>query len=94
MTRPLGDLLARPLAASPMLLRVMPTCLVITGSSVYELLEWAAARVVDPDLGIAFVGAQGDIWDAQQDMLLALRGSCLVAIAGWIYGWFSEGGKR
>ena len=93
LTRPLGDLIARPLAASPTLLRVMPTCLVISCSSVYELLEWAAARVVDPQLGIAFVGAQGDIWDAQQDMLLALGGSCLVATAGWIYGLLTAGGR-
>lgn len=27
------------------------------------------------DLGIAYLGTQGDVWDAQQDMVLALLGA-------------------
>lgn len=43
----------------------------------WELLEWWATLVVAPDVGQAFLGSQGDIWDAQWDMLLALVGSAL-----------------
>jgi len=41
----------------------------------YELVEWGAAEVFASELGIAFVGAQGDIWDAQKDMWLATLGA-------------------
>ena len=40
-----------------------------------ELLEWWVALIVASDVGQAFLGSQGDIWDAQWDMLLALIGA-------------------
>jgi putative membrane protein len=49
-------------------------------SGFYEIAEYWAARVVDPELGTAFLGTQGDEWDAQKDMRLALAGA-LVALA-------------
>lgn len=85
LTRPMAELLAGRLAGRPALRRVMPVCCIMTLSSVYELLEWAAALIVDPGLGIAFVGAQGDPWDAQKDMALALGGSCLATVLGWVW---------
>lgn len=44
----------------------------------WELLEWWTALIVASDVGEAFLGSQGDIWDAQWDMLLALVGAALV----------------
>jgi len=44
----------------------------------YELIEWIAASVVDPEAGAAFLGTQGDVWDAQKDMALAVVGSFVV----------------
>jgi putative membrane protein len=44
-------------------------------SASYEIMEAWAARVVDPGVGMAFVGAQGDMWDGQKDMSLALSGA-------------------
>jgi putative membrane protein len=41
----------------------------------FELFEWAAAVWFGGDLGVAYLGTQGDPWDAQQDMFLALLGS-------------------
>jgi len=49
-------------------------------SASYELLEWASTFSVPAEQGMAFLGSQGDIWDAQKDMLLALIG----AVAGII----------
>lgn len=43
----------------------------------WELIEWWAALVLDPEGGDKFLGTQGDIWDPQWDMLLALVGSSL-----------------
>ena len=42
---------------------------------IYELIEWIAALLVAPELGAAYLGTQGDVWDAQKDMALALAGS-------------------
>jgi putative membrane protein len=47
------------------------------GSMLYELIEAAAAAVFGGDLGMAYLGTQGDAWDAQKDMALALSGSLL-----------------
>ncbi len=44
-------------------------------STLYELLEWLAVMVVDPDAGTAFLGTQGDEWDAQKDSALACAGA-------------------
>ena len=41
----------------------------------YEVIEWIAASVLDHVAGNAFLGTQGDIWDAQKDMALAMIGS-------------------
>jgi len=58
----------------------LPVELTLAFSAVYELLEWAAAAGVSPEAGLAFLGAQGDVWDAQKDMGLAGLGS-IVAMA-------------
>jgi uncharacterized membrane protein YjdF len=47
----------------------------------YEVLEWGVARLVAPATASRFVGAQGDPWDAQQDMALAWVGATVVAVA-------------
>lgn len=44
-------------------------------SGFYEALEGAAAVIVSPELGMAFLGTQGDIWDAQKDTALAFAGA-------------------
>ncbi len=41
----------------------------------YEFMEWATAIIVAPEAGTAFLGTQGDEWDAQKDLLLGLLGS-------------------
>ncbi len=46
-------------------------------SASYEIMEWWSALGVDPAAGTAFLGTQGDIWDAQWDMFLALIGASL-----------------
>ena len=51
--------------------------IIISISTLYEMLEWLAAITFHPELGIAFVGTQGDVWDAQQDMLFAIIGALI-----------------
>jgi putative membrane protein len=51
---------------------IVSICMAI--SSVYELLEWATALVLG-EQSDAFLGTQGDPWDTQMDMFLALVGA-------------------
>jgi putative membrane protein len=48
---------------------------VLAFAAFWELLEWWTAVLAAPDVGVAFLGSQGDVWDAQWDMLLALLGA-------------------
>jgi len=59
---------------------VMPFALVFSVSTLYELGEWLAALVFGGDLGMHFLGIQGDVWDAQKDMALAGAGSALTLL--------------
>lgn len=43
----------------------------------YEIIEWWYAELAGGDEGIAFLGSQGDIWDAQKDMLCDTVGAAL-----------------
>ena len=49
-------------------------------SSFFEILEAIIAQIVRPDLGTAYLGTQGDIWDAQKDMAAAFIGAIIVAL--------------
>lgn len=49
-------------------------------SSWFETIEAIVAQIVQPELGTAYLGTQGDIWDAQKDMAAAFVGALLVAI--------------
>lgn len=49
--------------------------IVLAIAAFWELLEWWIALVAAPDVGTAFLGSQGDVWDAQWDMFLALVGA-------------------
>jgi putative membrane protein len=57
----------------------LPLDVVLSFSAVYEVIEWLTAANVDPQAGLAFLGTQGDVWDAQKDMLAAGVGA-LVAM--------------
>lgn len=85
ITLPFEELLARGIPGRPTLRRLMTLCVMVTLSTGYELIEWAAALIFEPSLGIGFVGAQGDPWDAQKDMALALAGCCIVIVSHWIW---------
>ncbi|MEZ5501629.1 MAG: DUF2238 domain-containing protein [Halioglobus sp.] len=57
-----------------------PIDITFSFSSIYEIIEWQAAAVTSPELGLAFLGSQGDIWDAQKDMLLAGTGAIIAML--------------
>jgi putative membrane protein len=76
---PMRELLMRLAGVRGFWSYFLPLDLVMSSSLFYELLEWAAAVVFGGGLGAAFLGTQGDEWDAHRDMALAGIGG-LIAI--------------
>lgn len=50
---------------------------IVSASVLYELGEWLVAVTFAPGIADRYLGQQGDMWDAQQDMALALAGAVL-----------------
>ena len=59
--------------------------IILSLGAVFEIFEMWAALLVSPELGDAYLGTQGDIWDAQQDMLQATLGAicAMVLTRAW-----------
>lgn len=83
----LYGLLITPVAAEVIAARVhlerfwlflLPITFMMSHAVIYELVEWLAASVFGGELAVAYLGTQGDMWDAQKDMALATLGSLLV----------------
>ncbi len=62
----------------PLIAILVAWLLIQTGSMAYEIFEWQLS--VWSDAGHAYNGQQGDMWDAQKDMALAMIGSTIMAI--------------
>lgn len=59
----------RRLVKGGWMLFLVPVMAIFTVAAVYEIIEWIYAALSDPTAGAAFLGSQGDPWDAQKDML-------------------------
>jgi putative membrane protein len=57
-----------------------PLLVVMSSSLLFELIEWAAAMLFVGDLGMAYLGTQGDIWDSHKDSLLATLGALTASL--------------
>jgi putative membrane protein len=62
------------------MLAFIVVCIVLAISACYELIEWAAALILGQGAD-EFLGTQGDPWDTQSDMFLALMGACAALLA-------------
>ena len=58
----------------------LPLDFTLATSALFELFEWAAATFFGGDLGVAYLGTQGDVWDAHKDMLLAGMGASIAML--------------
>lgn len=61
----------------------LPVEITLSFSAAYELVEWAVADIFFPSEGIAYLGTQGDVWDAQKDMGLAFSGAFGIMLCGY-----------
>ena len=53
---------------------------IVATSALYEIAEWSLAMILAPEWAERYNGQQGDMWDAQKDMAIALFGSVISAI--------------
>jgi len=67
----------RPRGNWALVIAVMVVC---TCSLAYEMMEWIVAVIVDPEASFAFLGTQGDVFDAQKDSGLAALGAVISAL--------------
>jgi putative membrane protein len=62
---------------------ILPAAIIIAFSGFFEILEAIIAILVNPELGAAYLGLQGDVWDAQKDMALAMVGAAIGVACGY-----------
>ena len=74
---PLREILMRIVKVEGFWAYCLAVNVVMAGAGLWEVIESWVARTVRPDLGNAFLGSQGDVWDAQEDIAVAFYGSLL-----------------
>ena len=72
---PVRELMLRAAQMKPSWTNTVTIMLILSMSGLFEVFEMLAAVLVYPELGDAYLGTQGDVWDAQQDMLQATIGA-------------------
>jgi putative membrane protein len=78
---PIAELLmTRRLVRTRWIVSLFPIFAIVTVAGIYEIIEWQFAMSANPEAGIAVLGSQGDIWDAQKDILADTLGAILVMI--------------
>ena len=81
---PLRDLIMRGTGLTGAWSYVLPVTFTMSTSVLYELIEWAAAEVFGGELGMAYLGTQGDVWDGHRDMGLASLGAFLAMTVAYL----------
>ena len=77
LTYPIEELFRLTVPLRGWLLYYFPVMTVLGLSGLWEIVESWVARAVHPELGITYLGSQGDVWDAQKDMAAAMYGALL-----------------
>ncbi len=77
LTYPIEELFRMAIPLRGWLLYYLPVITVLGLSGLWEIIESWVARTVHPELGITYLGSQGDMWDAQKDMAAAMYGALL-----------------
>lgn len=90
---PMREAYVRAQMLSGRLTYTVPIVITLGFSAIYEIIEWSAAEIVGGDLGAAYLGTQGDQWDAQKDMALAGFGSVL-AMGGALVAQFRRANRE
>jgi len=81
---PLRDLIIPPSKLEGGWSYVVPVTFMMSTSLLYELIEWGAAETFGGNLGMAYLGTQGDVWDGHRDMALASLGAFLAMSVAYL----------
>jgi len=83
---PMHEVLLRSFHVKKLLSYILPVEFTLSFSTLYELLEWSVADLAfeGSEQGLDYLGAQGDVWDAQKDVALALTGALLAMSVTYI----------
>ena len=81
---PVAEFLARKRYCNVVLATAFGLAFMMSIAAGYEIIEWKFAVHEGGEAGIEFLGAQGDIWDAQEDMLADTLGAIASLILFWI----------
>ena len=81
---PIAEILLRKrLVVSKTVLILFPVFAIFTVAGTYEIFEWIYALNAEAGAGSAVLGSQGDVWDAQKDILADGLGAVLVMALFW-----------
>jgi putative membrane protein len=90
---PMKELIARMIAPKGGWACVLSPVVVLASGAFYELIEMWVALIVAPEIGTLFLGTQGDPWDTQHDMELALYGAMITMLITAVAGIWRENRK-
>ncbi|MFC0309572.1 DUF2238 domain-containing protein [Gallibacterium trehalosifermentans] len=77
---PIAELLVRKGWANAITAGLFGLFSIMSIAAAYEIIEWQYAVREGGEAGIAFLGSQGDVWDAQKDMLADTLGALTALI--------------
>jgi putative membrane protein len=80
---PLRELFLRRVHVRGFWVYYLPISGIMALSGFFEVAESWVAQLVSPELGDAYLGTQGDEWDAQKDMTVAVIGAFLTMLAAY-----------
>ncbi len=91
MAYPIREVFLRVANARGFFAYYLPFDVTLAFSGAYEIIEMLVAVIVSPNAGDAYLGTQGDIWDAQKDMAFAAGGAVLsMAATAIIRTWIKK----
>ncbi len=82
---PVYEIITKKLKIKGIWAHIFTFSIIASLKGIYEILEWGYIVVTrDSTAGISFLGAQGDVWDAQKDMGLGMIGALISEIIIWL----------
>ena len=95
MIIPIRDWLSQLVAQSnPKVITFFSILTLFSAGAFYELIEMWVTNIVAPEQGVTFIGLQGDPWDTQHDMELALYGALFTLLVYHLAMWPTQKRKQ
>ncbi len=85
MAYPFRELLLNKFKVSQRASWLLPIEIAFSFGTLFELIEWAVSVVTPKETGETYVATQGDVWDAQKDIVLAATGAAITMLVTYIF---------